>query len=280
MGEPKGNSKASHFIPLSKGSYSDGPSTCLFSSPKVKYSKDTQEFVNMLMKESRLTTRQKSGFESILRTGSSLPRRSEDIMRNKQYFSHKHAAKGLAMGLDVRYPESEPCSMNSFRFLSMGTPSKRSLHQIKASGDLNHIQPRKYTPFDKEKEKERFANKMAFGKHPHEAFTHHDNTIDNYTTISSTSSSREVKEVYSARIDRLEELVGDIRDRVDFLKGMQKIGREKTYHSYIVCQIQQKLGEIHSLSPNRVTEVIDNLQLASVDKCFITGNIHTNNIFE
>lgn len=55
------------------------------------------------MEESRLTFSQKTGFQSILRDGKSLPKKSSSIMQKlrSDFYSERNAAKARQMGMQV-----------------------------------------------------------------------------------------------------------------------------------------------------------------------------------
>lgn len=56
-----------------------------------------------MMRESRLTSVQRNGLQSILRKGQPLPTRPSDIYR-QELFRHRHAERARRMGLPVLAP--------------------------------------------------------------------------------------------------------------------------------------------------------------------------------
>ncbi|CAG7820173.1 unnamed protein product [Allacma fusca] len=220
----------------------------VFSTPKVNYSKDTQDLVNLMMKESHLSNLQKTGFNSILRSGESLPSNSHEMM--KQRFQMKRKAMGKALGLNDS-SSSLPSSSRRNRRTFPPNSGRRTLEQIRASGAYDPTPQRPYVPANNKKEKEiaRLQYHMTYGSsQPPEG------------SLLSKSKAKE-KNLEEEKSARLAELVDEIGDRIEFLSSMNQIGRDKVYRSMIEFQIREKLTELEKNHPKEISQVVDHFGL-------------------
>ncbi|CAL8141783.1 unnamed protein product [Orchesella dallaii] len=255
-----------YFMPLTKGAPKDGPTTSVFSVPKLQYSPQTESVVKNLMRESRLTFTQKSVFDTILRSGKSLPEHPEQMMASRwrqAYMQHRHKNKARQMGMDLLDLEDSyrpPKLFHNYMRRGGSAPSRRTLESIQASGDLERVAPPKtYIPLNKEAEKDRLAHKMAFGKDPP------------VEPVRVASEGKEMKQkpkktIKDLKQERFEELIDEIQDRMQFLLSMDQMKQGKEYRNCIISQINEKLQEMKQISPEKVNDVRDCLELELLDE--------------
>ncbi|ODM93039.1 hypothetical protein Ocin01_13639 [Orchesella cincta] len=253
-----------YFMPLTKGAPKDGPTTSVFSVPKVQYSPQTEAVVKNLMRESRLTFTQKHVFDTILRSGKSLPEHPEQMMASRwrqAYMQQRHKNKARRLGMELLNLEDSyrpPTLFHSYIRRGQSAPARRTLESIKASGDLERLPPPKtYIPLNKEAEKDRLAHKMAFGKDP---------PVEPVRTASKDVKQKPKKTMNDLKQERFEELIDEVQDRMQFLLSMDQLKKGKQYRACIISQINEKLQEMKQISPQKEKDVRDCLELELLDE--------------
>jgi hypothetical protein len=72
----------------------------------------------VLMKESKLTTSQRSGFQSLLRSGKNEPEDWDGSVERRREFLRRRAAKGRALGLNLNASQNINVSVNGLKHVS------------------------------------------------------------------------------------------------------------------------------------------------------------------
>ncbi|KAJ8923380.1 hypothetical protein NQ315_001938 [Exocentrus adspersus] len=174
---------------------------------KASYSPETHKFIKLLMEESNLTTMQRNKVNYYLRNGEPLPSIRSSSSRHKSNLP--------------------PVTIRP------GSSKRRSRETIINSGVYER---EKFYPLhprvDREKEKEKLQEKMAYNKE-----------------IKITKAKIHKKKDKEGYVDmnRFDQLVEEIREREDWLKEMEELGLGNKYRLIITQQIQAKLREMESL---------------------------------
>lgn len=178
---------------------------------KAKFSPEKKEFLNLLIDESKMAITQRKRTEYDLRSYDPLP------LPTKRFY-----------GVRSRVPKV---------LIRPGSSKKRSLDVIAKSGVLEREQFVPKPIVDREAEKEKLRDTMAFGRKPEPHMKKKD-------VAQAKATKRNDK--FNAGI-RFEELMREIKDREDFLEEMTRLGQKKKYETLIDLQIQEKMREMNSL---------------------------------
>ncbi|XP_060633007.2 UPF0193 protein EVG1 isoform X1 [Anolis sagrei] len=201
----------------------------------IKYSRETQELLKVMMQESKLTSFQQRHLANCMKRGDSLPVRCNPT--------------------SSREPQVPKCSPSPKAFISIGPygrPHLRPAENCRAGDAYMREKFRPQPTRDLEKEKERLQNILATGK-------------DKKGKKPQKQPIRVKEEV--PELDRFDELVNEIQDRQKFLAEMEALGRGKLYHGMILTEISQKLHEMEIIDKQRSAELKE-----AMAKSFNIGN--------
>ncbi|XP_074030592.1 UPF0193 protein EVG1 homolog [Leptinotarsa decemlineata] len=174
---------------------------------KSSYSPDTHKFLKLLMEESKLSMMQRKKFNYCLRNGEPLPP-----------ISHTSRSR-------VNIPEVT---------IRPGSSKRRTRETIVQSGAYEREEFRPHHPVvDREKEKERLQNKMAYNEE----------IKVRKPKIFQKLVSKEDKE----EINRFDQIVQEIKEREEWLKEMEALGQGNKYRQIIELQIQEKVREMNKM---------------------------------
>ncbi|XP_019868086.2 UPF0193 protein EVG1 [Aethina tumida] len=176
---------------------------------KVDFSPDTAKFLKELIQESKLSIRQKSKFENML--------------RNDQ----------------VRFYKSpKPTRRTPEITIRPGSPRKRSMQTILQSGAYER---EKFVPLhpriDREKEKEKLQHIMAYNQ---EVAPKQEWPLDRKLKRESPPAPQ---------VNRYDLLEQEILERQEWLEKMEALGMGDKFRPIIHQQIQAKLREMNRLQP-------------------------------
>ncbi|XP_066246066.1 UPF0193 protein EVG1 homolog [Euwallacea similis] len=175
---------------------------------KATYSPETHQFLKVLMEESKLSMMQRKKVNYFLRNGEPLPTLGS--------WSRNRRSKILEVTIRP------------------GSSKKRSRDDIVSSGAYEREPFRATCPVvDREREKEKLANKMAYNK----------DILVTKEKIIRKIESEEVK----VDPNKFDQLVQDIKEREQWLKEMEELGQGDKYRVIIEQQIQNKVIEMKRL---------------------------------
>ncbi|XP_066582747.1 UPF0193 protein EVG1 homolog [Prorops nasuta] len=196
-----------------------------FHNPaRTVYSDETKNLVKLLMEESKLSMMLRKSIQDAVDKGESLPTPSE---------RSKSAVQKSCNNNDSIFPS------NFWK--------KRSQETIISSGAYERDQFRRTTPLiNKDKQKRHLACMMAYGKEIPE--TPHGPRILH-------KKRREAK--LPENLDPMKDLIGGIRERLEFLKDMESLGLGKKYQPIIQQEIAHKIRMIEAVSNKNVPEDIE-----------------------
>ncbi|XP_018569045.1 UPF0193 protein EVG1 homolog [Anoplophora glabripennis] len=175
---------------------------------KVSYSPETHKFLKLLMDESKMTMMQRNKLNYYLRNGEPLP-----------------SARKISSGSKLNVP---------LVTIRPGSSKRRSRDTIIKSGVYERD---KYYPIhpkvDREKEKEKLQDKMAYNK---------EIKVRKAKVLKGKDKGDDEVE-----INRFDQLMQEIKDREDWLKEMEELGQGEKYRLIITQQIQSKVREMQNL---------------------------------
>lgn len=185
---------------------------------KVSYSKETQDLMKLLMEESRLTMLQRKQINYNLRNGDPLPIWQQNVNKKpiKQASSPQY------------YNRAKSCR-------------RRTLDSIMESDAFN---VEKFIPKDaykepSEKAKLRLQQQMTGLKGDPELIK---------LKIKNKYKHRNIRnEQGEGDFDPAEEILQEIKERIEWLDDMEKLGEAKKHRLVIQSQIQDKLAELKRL---------------------------------
>ncbi|ERL88423.1 UPF0193 protein EVG1 homolog [Dendroctonus ponderosae] len=175
---------------------------------RANYSPETHQFIKVLMEESKLSMMQRKSINYSLRNGQPLP---TSINSSRQKRS--------------QIPEVT---------IRPGSSRRRSRNDIISSGayEREPFRPT-YPVIDREKEKVKLANMMAYNR-----------DIE-------VKKSRVIKKIEIDGVkeqgNRFDQLIEEIKEREQWLKEMEQIGHAEKYRLIIQQQIQNKVREMQKL---------------------------------
>ncbi|CAH1977917.1 unnamed protein product [Acanthoscelides obtectus] len=176
---------------------------------KVTYSPETHQFLKLLMDETKMSTMQRNKMNYYLRNGEPLP--------------------SLSRSRSGRNPHIPDVTIRP------GSPRRRTRETIIRSGvyERESFRPT-YPVVDREKEKEKLQNKMAFNK---------DITVNPVKVMTKIVESKMDKDEQN----RFDQIMEEIKEREKWLKEMEFLGEGNKYRHIIAQQIQEKVREISRL---------------------------------
>nr|CAH7763141.1 unnamed protein product [Callosobruchus chinensis] len=181
----------------------------IFHARKVNYSPETHQFLKLLMEETKMSTTQRNKVNYYLRNGEPLP--------------------SLARTRSRRNPHIPDVTIRP------GSPRRRTRDTIIRSGvyEREKFRPT-YPVVDREKEKEKLQNKMAYNK---------DIKVNPMKVMHKLVDSTMDKDEQN----RFDQIMEEIKDREDWLKEMECLGEGNKYKHIIEQQIQEKVREMSKL---------------------------------
>ncbi|KAL1494217.1 hypothetical protein ABEB36_009847 [Hypothenemus hampei] len=184
------------------------PQGGILHPPRAQYNPETHKFLNLLMEECKLSMAQRKKLNYHLRNGEPLP------------CSHK---------VYNRNSKLPPVTIRP------GSSKRRSRSDIISSGAYERelFRPN-YPVVDREREKEKLANKMAYNK-------------DIKVTKERVLKKFE-QEPVKVELNRFDQLLEEINERKQWLKEMEDLGHSEKYRLIIEQQIQNKMREMQNLT--------------------------------
>ncbi|XP_025111674.1 UPF0193 protein EVG1 homolog [Pomacea canaliculata] len=200
-----------------------------WSTPQVKYSKETHDLLKEMMRESKLTNFQQRQVDRTLKDGGQLPLQlppTSSIRRAKP--------PKLVTSSTILNP----------RNYSGGIRSRETMEAQGAFKKSDYVPPRYNTRSAREKEK--LANIMAYGE-----------------DVPNIPMERVRKRLESPppEPDRFDELQQEIEERQKFLSEMESLGRGEKYRNIIATEISQKIREMEIIDKKRSKELEDILKM-------------------
>ncbi|XP_061181162.1 UPF0193 protein EVG1-like, partial [Saccostrea echinata] len=198
-----------------------------WSQPQAQYSAGTHKLLKEMMQESKLTNFQQRHLEKSLRSGGSLPTECAPTSSAKK--KPAPAPK----------KESKVLSVRNYK------PVLRTKEQMEEMGAFEKPD---YSPLpntrgqDKDRQKERLANIMAFGE-----------DID--PKKKKAMNRPPPPDDDEPAIDRFDELQLEIDERRAFLEDMEKHGQGAKYRPLINTEISQKIREMELIDKKRTAEL-------------------------
>ncbi|KAI1886736.1 hypothetical protein AGOR_G00198880 [Albula goreensis] len=186
----------------------------LWNSPRVpEYSKETQKMLKVMMQESKLTQLQQRRIYSNVKKEGALP-----VISTSQSPSPKPSTQEKATGLPSRRQK------RSAEMCRSGNGYRREMFRPSATRDLEKEKKRLQGLFSGEKEEPKRCSPAQ--DTPNEQGEPEDR-------------------------DRFEEVVDEIKDRMDFLDEMSALGRRDHYRNIIHTEISQKIRELELINKTR-----------------------------
>ncbi|XP_017548472.1 UPF0193 protein EVG1 isoform X1 [Pygocentrus nattereri] len=193
----------------------------LRNHPRVKYSGETTQLIQMMMRDSGLTSFQQRQINSQLKKGGALP---------------------LVCNPTSSAPPCHPqpqFSVSNGPVLS-ARPQRRSAEECRAGENYTREKYRPSATRDLEKEKHRLQSILATGQEePQPSLSHQQPT--------ERGEGRET--------DRFQEVLDEIEERRQFLEEMNALGRGQHYQHIINSQISQKIRELELIDRRRSEEL-------------------------
>ncbi|XP_061087891.1 UPF0193 protein EVG1 isoform X2 [Conger conger] len=184
------------------------PEGGLWNSPRVKdYSKETQEMLQLMMREAKLTHRQQRQLKMVVKKEGALP-----VIHHSRPVTSSPQLNIQAKAGDF----SGKRQKRSAEMCRSGNSYKREMFRPSATRDL-------------EMEKMRLQNMLVDGK----------KELKSCSKQSVPSAEGEPED-----IDRFQEVVDEIKDRMEFLEEMSALGKRKQYQNIIEVEISQKIREL------------------------------------
>ncbi|KAF7711223.1 hypothetical protein HF521_000234 [Silurus meridionalis] len=191
----------------------------LWDCPRFKYSKETQELLQVMMQESRLTTFQQRHINNQLKTGGTLPVTCHPTSSTTPVQPELRISKGPVLSFRSQKRRAEQCSA--------GDNYTRERFRPSATRDL-------------EKEKRRLQNIFATGQEE---------------TPPLPSRTRPANRTEDTETDRFQEILNEIEERRQFLEDMNALGKGNQYHHIINSEISQKIRELEVIDRVRSEEL-------------------------
>ncbi|XP_060724716.1 UPF0193 protein EVG1 [Tachysurus vachellii] len=187
----------------------------LWDCPRFKYSKDTQELIQVMMRESRLTNFQQRQINTELKKGGTLP------------LICKPTSSAASTKPEIRISKGPVVSSR---------PQRRTAEKCCAGDNYTRERFRPSATRDLEKEKHRLQNILATGQEEAQP---------------SPSHTRPPNRVEDSEIDRFQEVLDEIEERRRFLEEMIALGKGSQYHHIINTEISQKIRELELIDRAR-----------------------------
>ncbi|XP_063052985.1 UPF0193 protein EVG1 [Engraulis encrasicolus] len=189
----------------------------LFNHPRATpYSKETQEMLKLMMKESRLTNFQQRKLDSHFRNGEALPLSCNPTSSSPPPQPKATAAKTAAPSLSAK-------------------PLRRQAEDCRAGDNYKRERFRPSATRDLEKEKKRLQNILAG---------------QDCTPKQPRREQKKPIEEEEER-DRFQEVLCEIEERKQFLEEMTSLGMGGQYQHIINTEISQKIRELELIDKAR-----------------------------
>ncbi|XP_076871939.1 UPF0193 protein EVG1 isoform X2 [Brachyhypopomus gauderio] len=196
-----------------------GAARGLWNCPRAaKYSSETQELLQLMMRESRLTNFHQREINKQLTRGA-LP---------------------LLCNPTSSVPPPQPQPRTSKSVTHSARPQKRSVQMCSAGNNYIREKFRPSATRDLEKEKRRLQNILATGQ---------DEAPPSRCQAPPTEGGEESER------DRFQEVLDEIEDRRQFLEEMTALGRGNHYRHIINTEISQKIRELELIDRARSKEL-------------------------
>uniref|UniRef100_A0A336MKP6 CSON003133 protein n=1 Tax=Culicoides sonorensis TaxID=179676 RepID=A0A336MKP6_CULSO len=187
---------------------------------KVNYSKDTQDLMKVLMEESRLTMLQRKKINYHLRNGDPLPIWQQNSYKKpqKQNCEQNYRAKSCRRRTLDSIMESDAFSVEKYiPKNAYKEPSEKAKLRLQFQMSGLNEDP------DLGKLKIKHKYKHRHGKNEHE----------------------------DGEFDPAEELLQEIKERIEWLDEMEKLGEAKKHRLVIQSQIQDRLADLKRLQQQK-----------------------------
>ncbi|KAK3586063.1 hypothetical protein CHS0354_033185 [Potamilus streckersoni] len=195
-----------------------------WSTPKTTYSQETQQLLKEMMKESRLTSTQQRNLEKSLCSGDSLP---------------LHCPPANYVKKQPTQAAPLPKVLNPKNYHSAGLRKRETIEASGAYERPDYTPGSSYLARNSEKEKEKLANRMAFG-----------------TDIEPRKARHKPRPaVEEKEIDRFDEIQEEIAERKNFLKEMENLGQGSKYRPIIETEISGLIREMELIDKKRTAEL-------------------------
>merc|ERR1719494_426590 len=203
----------------------------MFNTRTPQISKETQQLLQVMMKESKLTNFQQRQLSAKATSGQSLPvdcNPTSSKSRQQQTPSPKKPTKKILSGKDVSISGKRP---------------KEVIDRMKAQNP-----PEKYKPppgkMITQEDKDKFRKKMAYGDCNHPEPTSRKRVPRSDGPDEDTT-------------DEFDEVLRQIDERKEFLQEMEALGEGKKYRQIINTEISQKIRELELIDKKRHAELAD-----------------------
>lgn len=212
----------------------------MFGTPKPEVSKETQDLLNLMMKESKLTNFQRRQLNSTIKDGKSLP-----ASCNPTSSQSKQKASPITGPVT-------PKVLNG-RHLAMSGKRRKDTIDTMVQDEPKDV----YRPLPgkviTEKDKRKLQNKMAYG-------------VDIPEVSLSAKNQPLVVDTNQEEIDEFDTVLNEIEERRQFLKDMESLGQGKKYRTIIQTEISQKIKELEVIDKKRTGELESRLTKEEQEK--------------
>ncbi|XP_043097654.1 UPF0193 protein EVG1 [Puntigrus tetrazona] len=190
-----------------------------YKEPRVNhYRTETQQLIQMMMQESRLTDFQQRQINNKLKNGGALPLTFNPRPLESSVRSEPTLSKGPAL---------------------IGHQHRRSAERCRAGDNYKRESFKPRAIRDLEKEKRQLQNIFSTGQ----------------KDVKPTYSQRDSTERRERRIDRFQEVLDEIEERRKFLEDMMALGKGHQYQHLINTEISQKIRELEDIDRKRSEEL-------------------------
>ncbi|XP_066521128.1 UPF0193 protein EVG1 isoform X2 [Hoplias malabaricus] len=191
----------------------------LWNCPRVNYSNETRALIQMMMRESKLTSFQQRQINNQIQRGGTLP-----MVCNPSSSAPKPQ------------PQPQPRSQVSKGPVLLARSQRRSAEKCSAGDNYSREKFIPRATRDLEKEKHRLQSIFSTGQdQPH----------------TSPSHPQPVERPEERERDRFQEVLDEIEERRKFLEEMTALGKGRHYHPIINSQISQKIRELELIDGRR-----------------------------
>ncbi|XP_016378991.1 UPF0193 protein EVG1 [Sinocyclocheilus rhinocerous] len=190
-----------------------------YKEPRVNhYRTETQQLIQMMMQESRLTDFQQRQINNQLKNGGALPLAFDPTPLVPSVQSEPRVTRVTAL---------------------IGQQQRRSAERCRAGDNYKREQFKPKPIRDLEKEKRQLQNLFSTGQ----------------KDVGPTHSQRDSTERKEQQIDRFQEVLDDIEERRQFLEDMMAVGKGHQYQHLINTEISQKIHELEKIDRKRSEEL-------------------------
>ncbi|CAH1794493.1 unnamed protein product, partial [Owenia fusiformis] len=212
-----------------------------WSSQQPQYSQQTQELMKQMMKESKLTAFQQRQLSQTMQKGETLPPR---------VLPTTSAEPGM---LETVGPPPPPKVLNPKNYKG----NMRKKEDIEASGAYKRqkFRPQPGPNRSADKDKERLQNMMAYGE-----------DLPAPTSASIRKARAKMLPEDEPYVDRFDELQGEINERKQFMKDMEKLGQGDKFRQIIDTEVSQKIREMEIIDRKRTEQLEDYIKKRNNEK--------------